>query len=67
MEKSKVCNGCPSMAVEDWPKGVKACRCMDPTLRTVGIRSFGRTVEIFRSGTVGTVLRPAWCEKGETK
>jgi len=67
MEKSEVCNGCLCMAVEDWPKGVKACRCMNPAEPTGGISPFGRTLEIFRQGTVGSVLRPVWCTKGERK
>ncbi|MBR3585853.1 MAG: hypothetical protein IKO00_07535, partial [Oscillospiraceae bacterium] len=58
MEK---CNGCLCMAVEDWPRGVKACRCMNPAEPTGSIRHFGRVLELFSLGKVGAVMRPKWC------
>lgn len=59
------CNSCLCMAVEDWPKGVKACRCMNPAEPTGSIKHFGRVMEIFNLGRVGTVMRPAWCPSSD--
>ncbi len=63
MEKSRVCNGCLCMAVEDWPKGAKACRCMSPDEPTGSIQHFGRVMDVFSMGVITTVYRPAWCPK----
>lgn len=57
------CNGCLCMAAEDWPKGVKVCRCMDPGEPDGSIRPYGRVLEVFRLGEVGPVVTPAWCRR----
>lgn len=49
------------MKVEDWPRGVKACRCMSPADPVGSIQHFGRVLELFSLGKVGTVMRPKWC------
>ena len=51
------------MAAEDWPKGVKVCRCMDPGEPDGSIRPYGRVLEVFRLGEVGPVVTPAWCRR----
>lgn len=62
----ETCNSCLCMAVEAWPRGVKACRCMSLADPVGTIVHFGRVLELFTLGTVGPVMRPKWCpQKGE--
>ena len=55
------CNGCGFLRVEDWPRGEKAARCMNPAPTCGSIVGYGRTLEVFHLGTPGTVIRPVWC------
>lgn len=55
------CDGCQFLHFEDRPHGVKAARCGNPEAGSGTIRGFGRTLEIFATGEIGPVVRPAWC------
>lgn len=57
----KTCNSCLCLKAEPWPRGTTAVRCMNPAKPVGGIGHYGRVVELFRFGEVGTVLRPSWC------
>lgn len=56
---NELCNGCPALRREEWPKGAQAARCMDKG-NSFG---YGRTLTVASLGTVGRVYRPAWCRK----
>ena len=43
-----------------------AARCANPAPTGCAIRGFGRTLEVFRTGEPGPVMRPVWC-RGERK
>jgi len=55
------CDGCQFLRYEDRPHGIKAARCANPEAGNGAIRGFGRTLEIFGTGVIGPVVRPAWC------
>ena len=61
----ETCNSCLCMAVEAWPRGVKACRCMSLADPVGTIVHFGRVLELFTLGTVGPVMRPKWCPSSD--
>lgn len=56
-----LCNGCPDMALESWPKGVQAAKCTNRG----NIFGTQRTLATSKAGDVGYVYRPAWCRKGK--
>ncbi len=58
------CDGCANLRYEDRPHGIKAARCANPEAGSGAIRGFGRTLEVFGTGEVGPVVRPAWCGDG---
>ena len=60
----ELCDGCAWLRFEDRPHGVKAARCGNRAPTGGAIRGFGRTLEVFNTGSVGPVLRPMWCGKG---
>ena len=43
-----------------------AARCANPAPTGCAIQGFGRTLEVFRTGEPGPVMRPVWC-RGERK
>lgn len=65
----RLCDGCAFLRFENRPHGIKAARCANPADTGSTIRGFGRTLEVFSTGAVGPVLRPAWCvgERKENK
>lgn len=60
------CNGCAFLRFEERPHGLLAARCANPAPTGGAIRGFGRTLEVFRTGEAGAVMRPVWC-RGERK
>lgn len=58
-EKNELCNGCPCLKIEDWPKEKQAARCMFRP----GSWGYGRTLTVATKGYTGRVYRPAWCTK----
>ena len=59
----ELCDGCAWLRFEDRPHGVKAARCGNRAPTGCAIRGFGRTLEVFNTGTVGPVVKPMWCGK----
>ena len=60
------CDGCVFLRFEERPHGLLAARCANHAPTGGAIRGFGRTLEVFRTGEPGPVLRPVWC-RGERK
>jgi hypothetical protein len=60
------CGGCAFLRYEKRPQGMVAARCANPAPTGCAIRGFGRTLEVFRTGEPGPVMRPVWC-RGERK
>ena len=55
------CGGCAFLRYEKRPQGMIAARCANPAPTGCAIRGFGRTLEVFRTGEPGPVMRPVWC------
>ena len=57
----KTCRGCPHIALDQWPQGKQAVRC----LYTGNGDRFGRVLHIVRDGNPhpDSVRTPEWCRK----
>lgn len=57
----KTCRGCPHIALDQWPQGKQAVRC----LYTGNGDRFGRVLHVVRGGNPhpDSVRTPAWCKK----
>ena len=60
----KTCRGCPHIALDQWPQGKQAVRC----LYTGNGDRFGRVLHVVRAGNPhpDSVRTPEWCRKDET-
>lgn len=60
----KTCRGCPHIALDQWPQGKQAVRC----LYTGNGDRFGRVLHVVRDGNPhpDSVVTPEWCRKDET-
>ena len=60
----KTCRGCPHIALDQWPQGKQAVRC----LYTGNGDRFGRVLHVVRDGNPhpDSVRTPEWCRKDET-
>ena len=59
------CNGCGDLGLEAWPRGATAARCMSRLPPVGTIQHYGRTMQVFNMGEVGTIQTPAWCPKNK--
>ena len=59
----KTCRGCPHIALDQWPQGKQAVRC----LYTGNGGRFGRVLHVVRDGNPhpDSVRTPEWCRKDE--
>ena len=60
MHEYHYCNrpgDCPHLRYEDWPKGAKVARCMNPEHGDW----CGRVVDYSGIGEFVRVIRPSWC------
>lgn len=59
----KTCRGCPHIALDRWPQGKIAVRC----LYTGNGDRFGRVLHVVRGGNPhpDSVRTPEWCRKDE--
>ena len=59
----KTCRGCPHIALDQWPQGKQAVRC----LYTGNGDKFGRVLHVVRDGNPypDSVRTPAWCRRDE--
>jgi hypothetical protein len=57
----KTCRGCPHIALDQWPQGKQAVRC----LYTGNGDRFGRVLHVVRDGNPhpDSVRTPEWCKK----
>lgn len=57
----KTCRGCPHIALDQWPQGKQAVRC----LYTGNGDRFGRVLHVVRDGNPhpDNVRTPEWCKK----
>lgn len=57
----KTCRGCPQIALDQWPQGKQAVRC----LYTGNGDRFGRVLHVVRDGNPhpDSVRTPEWCKK----
>lgn len=57
----KTCRGCPHIALDQWPQGKQAVRC----LYTGNGDRFGRVLHVVRDGNPhpDSVRTPKWCRK----
>lgn len=57
----KTCRGCPHIALDRWPQGKQAVRC----LYTGNGDRFGRVLHVVRDGNQhpDSVRTPEWCKK----
>ncbi len=57
----KTCKGCPHIAMDQWPQGKQAVRC----LYTGNGDKFGRVLHVVRDGNPhpDSVRTPMWCRK----
>ena len=60
-EGMKTCRGCPHIALDQWPQGKQAVRC----LYTGNGDRFGRVLHVVRDGNPhpDSVRTPKWCKK----